>query len=553
MTIKRSLMAPLLVAGMALVTGGWFLQRGVSQEQNVYANAKLFQEVVDYVSDRFVDPKQPAELYQMAIDGLLEELGDPHTVFMTPKDYNQLRVQTTGEYAGLGIQIAKRDGWITVISPLPGTPAERAGVQSGDQIVEFNGKSTRSWTEDEAVQTLRGPKGTTVELKVTRLGSEQPIPITLVRAEIHVKSVPAAYMMDNGIGYIELAMFSETSTDELRTAIANLKRQGMKGLILDLRSNPGGLLDQGVTVSDLFLDRGQIVVETRSRVPGQNQRSQAEDPDQYPGLPVTVLVGPGSASAAEILAGALQDHDRALVLGRTTFGKGSVQQVFRLSNDNYLKMTTARWFTPSGRSIQRPYGIDAAEGGDVEGARVEPIEPVDPTALNDTTRKPTFKTASGRTVYGGGGIHPDIVVVDSLNATERVLVETLQKNWATFMQTRFRFAVRYVREHPELKPGFPVTPEMIASFHRALQDAGVVVDRTVYDKASSWVATYLGYEISFSKWGTQEARKRLNTESPEINLAADLLRKADSPKSLFTLADAYNAQRPVATRKPAQH
>lgn len=551
--MKRSLMAPVLVAGMALVTGGWFLQRGVSQEQNVYANAKLFQEVVDYVSNRFVDPKPPAELYQMAIDGLLQELGDPHTTFMTPKDYNQLRVATTGEYAGLGIQIAKRDGWITVISPLPGTPAERAGVQSGDQIVEFNGKSTRDWTEDEAVNTLRGPKGTTVELKLMRIGSEQPIPIKIVRDEIHVKSVPAAYLLDGGIGYVELSMFSESSTDEVRTAINDLKRQGMKGLILDLRSNPGGLLDAGVTVSDLFLDRGQLVVETRSRVVGQNMRSTAEDPDQFPGLPVTVLVGPGSASAAEILAGALQDHDRALVIGRTSFGKGSVQQVFHLSNDNYLKLTTARWFTPSGRSIQRPYGIGASDDS-IDSPLAAPVEPTDPTTANDSTKKPAFKTASGRTVYGGGGIHPDIVVIDSLSAAERVLVETLQKNWATFMQTRFRYAVRYVREHPDLKPGFPVTPDMIASFHRALQDAGVVVDRTIYDQASSWIATYLGYEISFSKWGTQEARKRLNTESPEITLAADLLRKANSPKTLFTLAEAWNAQQPVATRKPpSQH
>jgi carboxyl-terminal processing protease len=547
MMMKRSALAPLLVAGMALATGGWFLQRGVSQEQNVYVNAKLFQEVVNHISDRFVDPKQPADLYEMAIDGLLQELGDPHTSFMTPKDYGQLKVTTQGEYGGLGIQIGKRDGWITVITPMPGTPAERAGIQSGDQIIEFNGKSTKSWDEDEAVNTLRGPKGTPVEIKVMRVGMDQPLNFKIIRDEIHIKAVPSSYMLENGIGYVELVVFSESSTDELRAAVNDLRKQGAKSIVLDMRANPGGLLDQGVTVSDLFLNKGQMVVETRSRVPGQNLRSVAEDPDEYPGLPIAVLVGPGSASAAEIVAGALQDHDRALVIGRTSYGKGSVQQVFHLSNDNYLKMTTARWFTPSGRSIQRPYGI-----GTEHSPAAEDGVPDATTEVNDSTKKPTYKTDSGRIVYGGGGIHPDVIVMDTLTAAERVLAEALQKDMQKFREAVFRFAVRYARAHPELQPGFPVTQEMLSAFYTTLQEAGLPVDRAIYDKGGEWIATWIGSEISISKWGNQEARKRLNSQSPELRVAVELLRKAQSPKALFQVAEAYNAQhKPVAQGKSA--
>jgi len=342
MKINRAFLAPLLVAGVALATGGWFLQRGAGEERSVYANAQLFEQVLSFIQQGFVDEKQPSELYRKAIDGMIEELGDPHTVFMAAKDYEALRITTQGEYGGIGISIAKRNGWITVITPLPGTPGERAGLQAGDQIVDVGGQSTRDWTEDQAVANLRGPKGTQVDIKIGRIGVEQPIPFTITRDEIHVRSVPAAYMIDKEVGYVELQVFSESSTTELREAITKLRQQGAKGIVLDMRRNSGGLLDEGQTVSDLFLDQGAPVVETRGRLQGQTQKLAALHPDEFPGLPIVVVVGPQSASATEIVAGALQDHDRALILGRPTFGKGSVQTVFRLQGGNWLKMTTAR-------------------------------------------------------------------------------------------------------------------------------------------------------------------------------------------------------------------
>ncbi|HEX6308862.1 MAG TPA: S41 family peptidase [Longimicrobiales bacterium] len=544
MKMKRTIMAPVLVAVTAMATGGWFLQRGVGQERNIYANARLFEDVLRFVSNNFVDAKQPSELYRMAIDGMLEELGDPHTSLMIAKDYERLRLQTQGEYGGIGVQIDKRGDWITVISPLPGTPGARAGLQAGDQIIEVNGESTRDWDTDLAVSKLRGPEGSPVDIKIARVGVDQPIPIRIVREEIHIQAVPSAYMMDGNVGYVEMVSFSESSTSELREAIQELRSAGARGVILDLRRNPGGLLDQGVSVADLFLERGQTVVETKGRAANQNQRAVARTADQFPGLPIVILVGPQSASASEIVAGALQDHDRALVLGRTTYGKGSVQSLYPLDDANWLKVTTARWYTPVGRSIQKPYGIDAhiVEDEVVGG----------PSAPEDTTPRPAYRTDAGRTVYGGGGIHPDLVLTpDTLTMDERLFVQEVQTDLQDYIDARLNFAVQFLRENPNLARGFQVTPELLDRFYQAIRAAGVAVDRELFDDAARWVANDLGYEITYSKWGEEGARQRVNAEDPQVRAATDLLRRASSPASLFSLAQSINAQRNAA-REPGR-
>jgi carboxyl-terminal processing protease len=540
MKIKRAILGPTAVAAVALVTGGWLLQRGTSAERNVYFQAQLFQDVLQHVSQRFVDPKDPSALYRMAIDGMLQELGDPHTAFMPPKDFEALRMQTQGEYGGLGIEIDVRNNWVTVISPLPGTPAERAGLQAGDRIVEVDGESTRGWTTEDAVGKLRGPRGSTVEIGIARPGVEQVIPFKVTRAEIQVKSVPAAYLMDGGVGYVQLRAFGETSTEEVRQAIAELQRQGMKSLVLDLRGNPGGLLEQGVAISDLFLRRGQMVVDTRSRVPGQNQQYVARSMDQYPDLPVAVLVSQFSASASEIVAGALQDHDRALVLGQTTFGKGSVQTVYPLAAGNYLKLTTARWYTPVGRSIQRPFDAEAPHALTRDGA------------TTDTTELEEFRTDAGRVVFGGGGIRPDVVIgMDTLTAAERAFSQAVQAHGSAYLDAVYRYAIDYGRRNPSLQPGFPVTPAMLEGFYRMLQEAEIMVERTLFEGATRWVASQLAYQITYARWGNQEARKRANMEDTQVRVAADLLRRSPDPRSLFAAAERFIATQEVAARPGA--
>jgi carboxyl-terminal processing protease len=512
-----------------MATGGWFLQRGAGEERNIYASARLFEEVLRFVQEGFVDSREPGELYRMAIDGMLEELGDPHTAYMQAKDYENLRIQTQGEYGGIGISINRRNGWVTVINPIPGTPGERAGLRAGDAIVEVNGESTRDWTDDFAVTKLRGPKGSAVNIKVVRAGVDEPIPFEIVRDEIHLKSVPAAYMIAPDVGYLELSVFNETSTTEIREAITDLQGRGAKGIVLDMRYNSGGLLDEGVGVSDLFLDRGKLLLETKGRISNQNFRFTASHADEFEGLPIVMLVGPQSASATEIVAGALQDHDRALLVGQTTYGKGSVQTVFRLSDNNWLKMTTARWYTPSGRSIQGAYGIDSqiADGGDGLGAGVAP----------DPEDRPTHKTAAGRTIYGGGGITPDVrVAPDTLTLEERVSARVLrQQNYTKWVETRFAWSTQYVGANPGLQPDFEVTDAMLDDFHAALGRAGLDIDSETFDAGRRWIGMELGSEIAMAKWGVSEARKRANRFDPQVTTAVGLLQRAATQEQLFRI------------------
>src|SRR5436190_22063450 len=320
----RNVVIVTAAAGLALATGGWLLQRQTEPTGSVYQQARLFEDVLAHVADFYVDSIEERRLYQMAIDGMLDQLHDPYSVFLKRDDFRALNEATTGNYGGLGIQIEVRDGWITVVAPLPDTPAERAGVQTGDQIVALDGHSTEGWKQDQAVKELRGEAGSPVELRVHRVGIEQPLTFKLTRAVIHVRSVQVATMLDDKVGYVLLTPVSEKSAPELSQAVDSLLKKGMKSLLLDLRGNPGGLLDQGVAVSELFLDPGEDVVATRGRAPNTTRTFKDAKPQLWPNLPVVVLVNGGTASAAEIITGALQDHDRALVVGTPTFGKGLV-------------------------------------------------------------------------------------------------------------------------------------------------------------------------------------------------------------------------------------
>ena len=524
--MRKTIAMPLLVGAIALTTGGWFLQKGAADELNLYSQVRLFEEVVDMVSDRFVDENDQDALYQMAIDGLLDELGDPYSVLMDRDMYADMRLETTGEYGGLGIQIAVRNGWITIIAPMPGTPAERAGLQAGDRIVEVDGVSTEGWTEDDAVKVLRGPKGKAVDIKVGRTGAAKPIPFTIKRDDIEVKAVPSAYLMEDGVGYVEVVRFSESSAREVRDAVEELRKQGMRGLILDLRDNPGGLLDQSFEMADIFLPDDVAITETRGRVNEDNRRYEATDEDHFPDLPVVVLINQASASASEIVAGALQDHDRALLIGARTFGKGSVQTLFPLRAGDYvLKLTTARWYTPSGRSIQAPHGDEPTD--------IDPDGPIVGDDADDDGGREIFRTMAGREVLGGGGITPDLRVKREADPAFEAFVRAITPHSAAYNDAIFSYANEYVATHHTLRPDFVVTDGMLGELFDALSAHGVEVSRETFDGAGEWLARQLGYRIAYSKWGQEGARKRWNLDDKDVEAARNVLREADTPSSVF--------------------
>jgi carboxyl-terminal processing protease len=532
MRLKRTVVAPLLVAGVAMVSGGWLLQQEVSGQQSVFQRARLFDEVLRHVQSRYVEAHSEPDLYRKAMEGLLRELGDPHTSFMTAEQYAQLHLQTTGEYGGLGVQISSRDGWVTAVSVLPETPAERAGMRVGDRFLEIDGQNAEGWSDDDAVRVLRGPRGSPIRLKVKRVGIEEPIEFEIVREEIRVRSVPFTYLVAPGVGYLNLVMFSENSTREIRAAIDAMRGEGMQALVLDLRNNPGGLLDQGVAISDLFLERGQAIVETRARNPRDSETYRARTPDQYPGLRVAVLVDGFSASASEIVAGALQDHDRAVVLGDPTYGKGSVQSLFPLSGGNFLKMTTARWYTPVGRSIERerPRGergaalVDETEEIGADGAPVQ----------RDTTTRVPYRTDSGRTVYGGGGIVPDLVVrQDTATEAEREFFRAVGRNAREWQDALFGYAVAFERANPGLRPDFEVTPAMRRALFERVRAGGVEVNWEQFDGARRFIDTQLGDQITRSRFGAAAAARRDDATDRVLQDAIALLQSAPDTPSLF--------------------
>ena len=546
MKLHRTIVAPALVAGVALVSGGWLLQQG-AREDSVFQRAQLFEEVVRYVQTRYVDPQPASELYQKAIKGMLRELGDPHTTFMSAEEYAQLHLATSGEYAGVGIQIAPRDNYITAVGVLPGTPAERAGVRVGDRMIEIDGQDAKGWSDERAVKVLRGPKGSPVTIKVLRVGVDEPVTFRIVRDEIRVKSVPYAYMASPGVGYVNLTVFAETSTDEIRAAITRLKGEGMKSLVLDLRNNPGGLLNQGVSVSDLFLKSGQAIVETRARDPRESETFRARDDASYPELPVIVLVDEYSASAAEIVAGALQDHDRALVVGSATYGKGSVQSLFPLSGGNFLKMTTAKWYTPVGRSIQKEHEEDE------DGLAAEDTAEVSRTGtpmLQDTVKRQPFRTDGGRTVFGGGGIVPDLELKqDSATAVERDFFRALAKDLGKWESELLRYAVEYGRNTPGLTPDFQVTPAMRNALFERVARAGIGVTRPQYDAAQRYVDLRLVNAIARARFGESVAAQRNDATDRVLQEALRLARTSPTQAALFRAAEAARGRQPATASR----
>ena len=321
-----------------------------AREDVTYEQLKIFGSVLDLVQRNYVEEIPPKQLIYGAVQGMLQSL-DPHSSFMKPEDYQELQIETKGSFTGIGIEISLKDGILTVVSPIEGTPAYKAGLKANDKILKIEGKTTKNMTLIESVKLLRGAKGTDVTISIYREGWRRLKDITLTRDVIPIQSVRSR-ILEDGYGYIRVSNFQNKTTFELKKALRELEKgKGLKGLVLDLRNNPGGLLDQAVKVADVFLEKG-LIVYTEGRIEEQKMRFEAHPNKHHHKYPIAVLVNEGSASASEIVAGALQDHKRAIILGVQTFGKGSVQTIIPLEDGSAVRLTTARYYTPNGRSIQ---------------------------------------------------------------------------------------------------------------------------------------------------------------------------------------------------------
>jgi carboxyl-terminal processing protease len=530
--MRAGRIAPFLVLGGATMLGGWFLQEGAAREENVYTQVRLFQEVVDYVSDQFVEEVDRGEVYQAAINGMLSELGDPHTSFIPARAYEDVRIRTEGDYGGVGLEVLPRDGRVTVMSPIPGTPGARAGIRPGDWFVEIDGQPAEGLDVDAAVELLRGEPGTTVDVRMGRPGVPESIPFTLERAVIQIKAVPFAERLEGDIGYVPLQVFQATAEDELRAAVEGLRADGVRGLILDLRGNPGGLLEEGIGVTELFIPDGSTVVETRGRGPGQSARYASSRTPDFPGLPVVVLVDGSSASASEIVAGALQDHDRAVLVGTTTYGKGSVQTLFRLSAGNILRLTTARWYTPAGRSIDREIGEDAVAPDHAVLALSGAYVPVEAEV-----ERPGFRSMAGRPLLGGGGIVPDVrVLPDTLTAVESGAVRALSRQGGAYVTALFNYAVGFIQDRPGLTEDFVVGAAEMAEFRASLEERGVDLPEGVFDEAARYIRYHLEREIALQAFGDGGQFRRTLRYDTQVAEALQLLQGASSTRALLTAA-----------------
>jgi carboxyl-terminal processing protease len=489
-------------------------------DSDVNQSLKQFTEVYDIVEQNYAEPVNPDKaIYNGAIPGMLHVL-DPHSNFFDPKSYSLLREDQRGKYYGVGMTVGPRNNKVIVIAPFAGTPAYRAGIHPGDIIAAVDGKPTDNMTTSDVADLLKGPKGTTVHITILREAADKPLEFAVVRDEIPRYSVDLHFLVRPGIGYMHVAQFNETTEKEVEDALDSFSQSGeMKGLILDLRQNPGGLLNEGVGVADKFLHKGQLIVSHHGRS-SPERRYTAMHGNSGRDYPLVVLVNRGTASAAEIVAGAIQDHDRGLVAGETTFGKGLVQTVYPLSNDTGLALTTAKYYTPSGRLIQRDY------------SNVSLYDYYfDRDGIGDTNNKEVKLTDSGRTVYGGGGITPD-VKIDPVKSNH--FQDTLLQHYAFF-----NFAKHYIVVHHVTK-SFEVDDAVMQDFRKSLDADKVPYTEAELLQNNDWLRSNLKSEIFVDAFGQEEGLKVKAETDPEVLKGLDLLPQAR--------ALAENAKKIIAER-----
>ena len=517
MRTSRFFPVAILAVVLSAMAGGALGSSLLARQDEVAQQYRIFTSALDAISKEYVDDLPPDRLVYGAIDGMLKQL-DPHSSFFDPRSYRQLRERQQGSYYGLGISIQVIDGDITVMSIFEGSPAYKKGLRRNDVIARINGDEAKGWSADDAVAKLKGPKGTTVNISLRRRGYDGLIDLEIERDAVNMKTVRGAFMIDKDTGYLKLGDFSETSNEEVGEALKALNAKGMKRLMLDLRDNPGGPLDQAIRISNRILPKGELIAYTKGRTPNSNEEYRATEDSDYTHQPLVVLVNRSSASASEIVSGALQDHDRGLIVGETTFGKALVQSVYTIKGGAGLALTTGRYYTPSGRMIQRPW----------DGAFDEYLT----YSLRDQSADRSHDSAelrytdAKRKVYGGGGIEPDKFLagpIEGFNPTRFGRSIWARQKFATFADqfvaegdTRMSAANK---NQKRIAKGFTVTDAMMADFKALLKEGKITIDEESFAKDDVFFRAMIHYDIDLALFGVEEARRNLVARDPQAQFA----------------------------------
>ena len=507
--------ATLLV--IPIVAGGFLLQ-----EAPAHSNAVLFDQVMSLVRNQYVDSIPPATSYEKAARGLVRELNDPYSELLSPKQSEDFNRSTGGRYGGTGMSVTDEGNSVFVVERVfPNTPAEEAGVREGDHIVAVDNTPTATLSLNKVSELLRGEPGSQVSVTYARAAVPEPIKLRFTRRVIHIPAVPYSAIFADHIGYVPLQTFNENAADEVAESVAKLQSEGAKGIVLDMRDNGGGIVDQALKTSSLFLRDGLEISSVRSR----NQPTEVlHSSGRHVALtiPLVVLLDGGSASATEIVAGALQDHDRALVIGSNSFGKGLVQSVYQLQGGYQLKITTGKWYTPSGRSIHRERKL-------VNGSFVE----VHPDSLSASAR-PAFKSDGGRVVYGGGGIRPDVMVPDdTVTTAEREFLRAAAPKVQEINTVLQNYALDLKGTVPR---DFTVSPAWTAELMRRLQAAGVKIEPAQDSAARRFLTHDLANRVERMSFGEAAAKQRLLSEDHQLLRAIDLLERSSTQAQLLAAA-----------------
>ncbi len=521
--MNKNILRFLLLASIGLMIGIAFTRIGQNEaypQENIRSELDRFVEVFAYVKRYYVEPVESDKLITGAIEGLLAKL-DPHSVYIPKKSMEKVTEQFEGSFEGIGIEFIILNKILTVVSPIPGGPSEAIGIMPGDQIIQIDGSSSFGITEEQVFKKLRGPKGSRVKVMIARTGLAEPFEVEIVRDKIPINSLYTSFMLDDGkTGYIWLARFAKTTSTELETALKDLHSQGMQQLIFDLRSNSGGLLEQAVEVADKFIPSGQKLVYTRGRLSGADDDYYSTSGSDQPMMPMIVMINHGSASASEIVAGAIQDLDRGLVVGQTSFGKGLVQNQIGLKDGSALRLTVARYYTPSGRLIQRPYDDGLAdyyaEGYDDEDENAP--------AAPDSGRT-AYTTRAGRKVFGGGGITPD----SSLKA-ERI---TRFTNALFGSRIFFELGSRYGSAQRGRYAGFEdfrsryhVGDELLPDLKELLKKNKIEFSQEAYERDETYIKSMVKAEVARCLYDSKHYYQIIRSEDPELTAARALMPQA---------------------------